>query len=393
MICGHDFWHLPGRAGCRTLRGVDDRSFERLAAFAGLTAAVAVGLPVLFDSGAVEGPVPLWWISYVGFLVALSTDAWLVRTGPHWLSSRNLLAVQVGTAAATYLLSTRYGWTGVLLVITAAAGAYALSARGSAVLVVAQTALIGISQLAVYGPTGDTLLVTLAYGSFQAFAALMVHSERREAEARRELTVAHAELRAASALLAESSRTAERLRIARELHDLVGHQLTALSLELEVASHRVDGAARKHVIGARDTAKSLLDDVRVAVGELRLTNVGLETPLRALVDGLSRPTVALRVTEEATVDDELALAVVRCVQEVVTNTLRHANAQHLWINVIANRDGVRMEARDDGRGVADLRPGYGLTGMRERLEQFGGQLQLESAAGRGFRVTARVPAA
>jgi signal transduction histidine kinase len=371
---------------------VDDRSNERLAALTGLSAAVAVGLPVLFGSGTVDGPAALWWTSYVVFLVALCVDAWLVRTGPHWLSGRRLLTVQVGAAAATYLLSTRYGWTGVLLVITAAAGAYALSPRGSAVLVGAQTALIGISQLAVAGPTGDSLLVTLTYGSFQAFAALMVHSERREAAARRELAAAHAELRASAALLAESSRLAERLRIARELHDLVGHQLTALSLELEVASHQVDGAAREHVMRARESAKSLLGDVRVAVGELRLTNAGLEAPLRALVDGLSRPTVILRVIEEAAVDEALALAVVRCVQEIVTNTLRHADARHLWITVSAARDGVRIEARDDGRGVSDLQPGHGLTGMRERVAQFGGQVRLESAAGRGFRVAAQVPA-
>jgi signal transduction histidine kinase len=376
---------------------VDDRNFARLGAVTGLAATLTVGVSLLFATlagtrGPTVGPVVLWWISYLLFVTAFSADILLPEPRPRWLTDRWMLPVQVGAAAATYLLDARFGWTAVLLVVTAASGAHRFSLRGSMTLVAVQSALIGAGQLAAGIPPDDALLAVLIYGSFQAFAVVMVNSERREAAARAELATAHAELRASSALLAESSRTAERLRIARELHDLVGHQLTALSLELEVASHHTDGVARDHVVRARNSAKGLLSDVRAAVGELRVTTASIEAPLRALVDGLSRPAVSLRVVEEVAVDEDRALAVVRCVQEIVTNTLRHADAEHLWITVRATREGVHVEARDDGRGVAVLRPGNGLTGMRERLAALGGEMRLDTAEGQGFRVAARVPA-
>ena len=374
-----------------------DRTVERLSALTGLAAALTVGVSALLEmrmyaDAPAAGQAALWWAGYLAFVAAFSADILLREPRPRWLGDRPMLALQVGTACATYLLDPRFGWTAVLLVVTAAAGAYRFTPRGSMLLVAGQSLLIGAGDLAAGVPVRDALTSVLTFGSFQAFAVVMVNSVRREAAARAELASTHAELRASSALLAESSRTAERLRIARELHDLVGHQLTALSLELEVASHHTDGVARHHVVRARDGAKGLLRAVRAAVGELRAPSSGLEAPLHALVDGLTRPAVTLRVVEEVAVDDDRALAVVRCVQEIVTNTLRHADADHLWITVRADRDGVHVEARDDGRGAAVLRPGNGLTGMRERLRELGGELRLDTGEGRGFRVAARVPA-
>jgi signal transduction histidine kinase len=375
---------------------VGDRSFERLGAAAAMVATLAVGVATLFGLGGFGTPsawtLSVWWASYLGFVAALLVDMATDRRRPPWLTEHRLLAVQVGTACVVYLSVPEYGWTAVLLVITAACTAFVLSARGTIAVVAGQTVVIGLGQAMVDVPTGEAMLATVLYASFQTFAALMVRSERREAAARAELATAHAELRASTALLSESSRTAERLRIARDLHDLVGHELTAMSLELEVASHHADGAARDHVSRAGKSAKQLLSDVRAAVGELRSEPAGLSAPLHALVDGLPGPTVSLRVVEEVEVDEVRALAVVRCVQEIVTNTLRHAAARHLWITVRASRDGVRVEARDDGRGVAVLRPGHGLSGMRERLEQLGGEVRLDSGEGRGFRVAVRVPA-
>jgi signal transduction histidine kinase len=80
------------------------------------------------------------------------------------------------------------------------------------------------------------------------------------------------------------------------------------------------------------------------------------------------------------------------VQEVVTNTLRHAGARTLSIALKRSGGGVSVEARDDGRGAAAVQPGSGLAGMRERIEQAGGRLQVESAAGAGFAVRAWLPA-
>ncbi|MPY93155.1 MAG: sensor histidine kinase, partial [Acidimicrobiia bacterium] len=269
-----------------------------------------------------------------------------------------------------------------------------LAARHSIVQVVFQSFLIGIGLVTIGGgAAGDAMLAVVAYGGFQAFAVVVVHSEQREAAARADLAAANIELRATSALLARSSQTAERLRIARELHDVVGHQLTALSLELEVASHHADGEARRHVLRARATAKALLDDARDAVGELRAPEGRLVEPLRELVDDLPGPAIALQVVEDCALSDAHAVTIVRCVQELVTNTLRHADAERLWITVRAGPDGATVTARDDGRGAAVVRAGNGLTGMRERLGALGGDVTVYSRPGQGFEVTARLPGA
>ena len=90
-------------------------------------------------------------------------------------------------------------------------------------------------------------------------------------------------------------------------------------------------------------------------------------------------------------DAARAEALVRCVQEVITNTLKHATAGHLWIQVSCVAGGVTVRAWDDGRGAARLQPGTGLTGMRERFAQLGGEVAVTPNAGSGFALHAFVP--
>ena len=81
----------------------------------------------------------------------------------------------------------------------------------------------------------------------------------------------------------------------------------------------------------------------------------------------------------------------RCLQEIITNAIRHAAASNLWIELSRTGNGIAIRARDDGRGTRELRPGHGLTGMRERLEQVGGKLEIETQPGKGFRLNAWLP--
>lgn len=393
-----DLWHSWSAASARTVWGVQARTEERLSAATGLTATLAVGVTVLFAS--LAGPSELrpssdalWWSAYALYVAAFAIDADVVRWRPVLLTNRRLFAIQLVAGAVVWLTSPAIGWTAVLLVVTAATSAYVLSPRGVVAVVLGQSAIIALgSVLAGYG-VFQVVLSTAVYGSFQVFAVMVVGSEQREVAARAELAAAHAELRAASTLLAASTRTAERLRISRDLHDVVGHQLTALALELEVASHQADGPAAEHVTRARAIAKDLLTDVREAVEDIRHVPQGLDRALRELVTDLPGLAVQLTVEERVPLEETSALTIVRCVQEVVTNTLRHADADHLTISVVVDEAGVRLDARDDGRGAADLTVGSGLTGLRERIEQLGGEVALQTAPGRGFTVAARVPAA
>ena len=86
-----------------------------------------------------------------------------------------------------------------------------------------------------------------------------------------------------------------------------------------------------------------------------------------------------------------AQVLLRCAQEMITNSVRHAHARNLWIRLLLDEDGVAMTARDDGRGVDKIEAGNGLSGMTERLRQLGGELNVESSAGAGFYLHAWVP--
>jgi signal transduction histidine kinase len=237
-------------------------------------------------------------------------------------------------------------------------------------------------------------LQAILYTAFSliGFVASTVASQQaEEREAQRRL---NSELRATRALLAESTRIAERMRIARDLHDLIGHHLTALSLNLEVASHLTNEAAASHVRKAQSTARLLLADVREAVSELRQDDgIDLTQALKSLIDGVPSMQVHVSMPPRFSVEDpRRAQVVLRCVQEIITNTARHAGARNLWLNfAYVDEDLLSLNARDDGHGTATVLPGNGLSGMRERLAEFAGTLTMESGAGQGFALSVRLP--
>jgi signal transduction histidine kinase len=238
------------------------------------------------------------------------------------------------------------------------------------------------------------LLQASLYTAFSmlGFVASMVASQQaEEREVQRRL---NSELRATRALLAESTRIAERMRIARELHDLIGHHLTALSLNLEVASHLSNEAASVHVRKAQSTARLLLADVREAVSELRQDDaIDLTQALQSLIDGVPSLQVHLTTPPRFSVEDpRRAQVLLRCVQEIITNTAKHAGARNLWLTFAYDDENLLgLNARDDGRGTAAILPGNGLSGMRERLAEFGGNVSVESEAGKGFALHVRLP--
>ena len=214
-----------------------------------------------------------------------------------------------------------------------------------------------------------------------------------ERVARDSLGRANAELMATRSLLAENSRVAERLRISRDLHDTLGHHLTALSLQLEVASRLVSGPASDRVHEAHAITRLLLGDVRAVVSRLRETSrFNLAEAVRAVATSAAPLDIHLQIADGMEVGDPLqAHAILRCVQEIITNTARHAAARHLWIAIERQAGGIALTARDDGRGSDVVAWGNGLRGMRERFEELSGRVECSSEAGRGFEVRAFMP--
>jgi signal transduction histidine kinase len=354
---------------------------------------LAVGGPIVMRLYSADRP--LAWIAVPAWLAFGAAFVVFQRCGGRIARRRALalLALQTGCAIVVSWAGGGRGVEVALLVMTASQTAAVLSWRGSLLWIALQTAAV-VWPSAGAMPLSWLIVVAGVQLGFQVFAVGVMQLAVREARAREELAEVNAELRAAQALAADHARLAERLRIARDLHDSLGHHLTALGLSLEVASHLAEGRAAPHVSAARDLTKLLLAEVRDVVSAMRdEAPVDLEAALHGLARGVSAPHIHLDLADGlgAVSDSARANAVLRCVQEIVTNALRHAQAANLWIEITRRPEGLRIHARDDGRGAAEVQAGHGLGGMRERLEQAGGRLEITSAPGRGFELTALLP--
>lgn len=337
----------------------------------------------------------LWAASYVVFGVV------------YWLLTRNLgsrrywgvklLGLLVLTCAALAISWFSASGIGALLLVVVAMVLPWLLPLPVAIawLVLQYLACIPVFASFPNFTLGTAALQAGLYLGYSVIVFVASEVARQQVDAREEQRRLNSELRATRALLAESSRLSERMRIARELHDLVGHHLTALSLNLEVAGHLVvNEAAADHVARARSTAKRLLADVREVVSELRDDEgIQLTDALRDLTEGVPGLTVHLELPPRFAVSDSRrAQVLLRCTQEIITNAVRHARARHLWLRFEEGAGGMLvLKAHDDGCGAVKVKPGNGLRGMRERLAEVGGQLAIHTKQNQGFALEASLP--
>jgi len=202
--------------------------------------------------------------------------------------------------------------------------------------------------------------------------------------------------------IAELTAATERNRLARDIHDSLGHHLTAISVLLEKAAafrERDSAVADQAVADAHRSARLALEDVRSSVSALR-TPVELTAALTELV-GQSRDDrldVTLRVEgEERGTDQATVSALFRAAQEAVTNARRHGQAGHVSVVVTFGETDIRLVVTDDGRGFQpadpDTQRGFGLLGLRERAALVGGVADVDSEPGAGTRITLTVPRA
>ncbi|GGL28925.1 sensor histidine kinase [Planomonospora parontospora] len=235
----------------------------------------------------------------------------------------------------------------------------------------------------------DLLMFSVGLVLAVAMAAVAVEERR-----------ARTELAASAARVAELSAAAERNRVARDIHDDLGHHLTAVVVLLEKAAafRELDAAtADRAVADAHGSARRALGDVRRSVRTLREEGGGsfdLADALAELVEGQADDgvAVALEVTGEESGHDPAALrAVYRAAQEGITNARRHARATRVTVAATLGAAGAELVVSDDGRGFAPEKEGYGLLGMRERVHLAGGRVDIGSAPGGGTRLTVTIP--
>lgn len=367
----------------------DERPYRYARLIAWVTWLV-VGVPEVVDyftrsSDVTSGIDWRWLLAYAAFGPTLYTPRGAL---PAWLQLLRLSVATLAPLVMVYLAPHSFACT--LWVIVAWELAISLPLRVMLPWTLALS--LAMTGLLAHGlPTRYALQEVAIFSAFQVFAVITAYVARSEALLRRELAVANAELRSTQGLLAQGARAGERLRISRELHDLIGHHLSALILNLEVARHKgVDGQAQ--VVKAQDIARQLLADVRNVVKLLRGDPAANIRPmLEQMVADIPQIRIHLGVPEEMQLEDtRLTQVLLRVVQEAVTNAIRHSDCANLWVDISRRDDALEIMAEDDGNGVAEIRWGAGLTGMRERLEEIGGSLKV-MAGGKGFRLEASLP--
>jgi signal transduction histidine kinase len=211
---------------------------------------------------------------------------------------------------------------------------------------------------------------------------------------------------------ARQAATQERLRIARELHDVAAHSLSVIGVQAGAARLVLDSdpdptRARQAVAAIEATANRAMAEMRRALGILRDTQAsgaalaplpGLGQ-LPSLLDQLREAGLPAEVTMEGTprpLATSIDLSLYRIVQEALTNALKHARATHAEVVVHYSADDIQVEVTDDGRGPspsAGRSDGVGTVGMRERVALFGGELQVGPRPQGGYRVRVRLPLA
>ncbi|MBP7917273.1 MAG: histidine kinase dimerization/phosphoacceptor domain-containing protein, partial [Arenimonas sp.] len=250
---------------------------QQLLRYAGLFTWVMVGIPLIYawqqgfaEHGLLSRSMLGWVLSFLAFgmlYVLVAGKLSVNRRG--WRDALYLFFLTLSAVSVSYYSSTGLG--SVLLMVIAGILPWILTLSfGLIWLVLSHLTVIPVF---IFGPMDltwwEALMQSLLYAGFSTFVFVTGYVAKLQASAREEQRRLNAELRATRTLLAESSRVGERLRISRELHDLLGHHLTALSLNLEVAGHLTEGLAQEHVKQSHSLAKLLLADVREAVSEMR----------------------------------------------------------------------------------------------------------------------------
>jgi signal transduction histidine kinase len=217
----------------------------------------------------------------------------------------------------------------------------------------------------------------------------------------RQLEIANRQLAEYASQAEELAATQERNRLAREIHDNLGHYLTIVNVQIEAAIVTMDSDPKRALTSlnkAQDLAKKGLANVRESVSALRVSpveNRSLDEAISALVDETQVTGIITKfevLGKPHDVDEKVALALYRVAQEGLTNVRKHARASQIDLVLdFAQADKIRLSVRDNGVGAADTSSGFGLVGIRERIHLLGGDCRIETEIGKRFQLEVCVP--
>ena len=254
----------------------------------------------------------------------------------------------------------------------------------------------------------------LFVGLSSLFVRMLEMQKERAERLFRQLEASNAELERAHVLLQdyaseveELTIVRERTRLAREIHDTLGHYLSILTIQLETISklqERDPARAAVEIAEARRVAAQSMQEVRNAVAALRPTGIAELSFAEAIMQlgkaferNAEDPALTLDLeTELPPLSPDISVALYRAVQEALTNIRKHAQASKVLVRLRYEDGALELLVLDNGKGMADTTPdrhgeGFGLVGLRERIELLGGQVSYGPAEQGGYRVRVRVP--
>ena len=265
-----------------------------------------------------------------------------------------------------------------------------------------------ILPIVYYSTLKDALLNGAFISTAIFFVVIFTQLRLNEQDARikaeklaRQLEIANRQLAEYASQAEELAATQERNRLAREIHDNLGHYLTIVNVQIEAAKvtlesepHRAMDALDK----AQDLARKGLSSVRESVAALRVSPVEnrlLEDAIAELVEESQVGGVATEfnvIGKSRHVESKSALALYRVAQEGLTNVRKHANASHVDVELdFSQADKIRLMLRDDGAGATDTSGGFGLIGLRERVQLLGGEFNIQTQPSQGFQIEVILP--
>lgn len=358
----------------------------------------------------------------VFLLLTVTYSAWLAifhighrrlkgHSHPYWLLALFCLAC---ASQFIPLPSTNPYWLPLLPLVTASL-MMAIKPRSFGLLAAGALWLSSHLAFSIIIPNWDVssqVTLLLSFLTTVGYVAIIrklaaAHAELEGSNAK--LATAHRQLQEYSVQAEELSITRERNRIAREIHDTLGHALTLLAVQLETATQleaRGDPRLHEELLEARQVAKACLTEVRHSVEALRPDKASadsLQEQLRKLATEFETTCHETRITldlEEAThpLNAELGLTLYRCAQEALTNIRKHAHATRVLLRLSTSagqENQVEMTVLDNGQGCPleheHRTPGFGLLGMRERVELLDGMLRAGPEPGHGWRVEVALP--
>ena len=347
-----------------------------------------------------QGWAPLWSLLYLGFLFMNFSPR------PHWLgltlasipvflplyflaqlrTGQRRLAYALAVAMLGYLLLPQNTGANTYLIYAGAMlGASGVGLRvllkwivAAALVFAFEAWLLGWPDQYIGLSTAITAMLMVAIGAANHF-----HHEKHLRQA--ELKLSHDEVRRLAAL-------AERERIGRDLHDLLGHTLSLITLKSELAVKLFDRdalAARREIVDVERIARDALGQVRRAVTGIRTAGLAAELASARLL--LESGDVRLHYSfAPAGLPPEVESVLALTLREAITNIQRHAQASQARVDIEVDAGEARLTILDNGIGGVIV-PGNGLSGMQERLALLDGRLEVESTRGRGTRLRASMP--